>query len=189
MKKVIIFIIIILALFIFFSQRSEDITNENSNEEQVTGVKENGGYETISLSDYLGTEIFTFNIIKKEAWDVETLASGEFLNFYIPNEEDKDTLENSQIFVFSFIANDFQAPSGVSVLSRTEESFAERPAVTYILSQDGEVFGSEPDWRSENHKEVSIRARDEHPSRFYVFAKSPNLSDADFKHFLNSLEF
>ncbi len=198
MRKLIIAAVILLLIVIIFSQRSsEDISNRtssisnqgdptNQNQEEI---KENGGYVTVNPADYLGVNTFSFEVNINKDWEIETLLNGGILNFYIPTENIKDNLDNSQIFVFSFIANDFQAPEGVSLLSRTEKKINDRPAVVYLLSQNGETSELEPSWTAETYKETSIRARDENPSRFYVFAKNPKLSEADYNHFLESIKF
>jgi hypothetical protein len=197
MKKIILIIAVILVVVFIVSQKSEDISNEeaitNGGVDQNTEeseVKENAGYETISISSVRGiSRVFAFNVAVPEDWVIRVINGGDEVNFYNPGVEGENTIEKSQIFLYEFVANDFQAPDNISVLSRKDEEFAEQPAVTYVLSpQEGASFPGQPSWRKEIHKITNIRLQEENPSRFYAFAKSPDLPEAEFQRFLNSIE-
>lgn len=197
MKKAVIVVIAILIVFFLVSQKSEDIINEEviansrigQNAEEPE-VKKNAGYETISISSVRGiSRVFDFNVAVPEDWVIKAVNGGDEINFYDPEIETETSIEKSQIFLYEFVANDFQVPDNISILSRKDEEFAGRPAVTYVLSpQDGTSFSGQPSWREEIHKITNIRLREENPSRFYVFAKNPDLSEAEFQRFLNSVE-
>ena len=197
MKKAVIIVVAILVVIFIVFQKSEDITNEeaiiNGGADQSTegsDVKENAGYETISISSVRGiSRVFDFNVAVLENWAIKVADRGREVNFYDPGIEGEDAIEKSQIFLYEFVANDFQAPDNISVLSRKDEKFGGQETVTYVLSpQEGASFPGQPSWREEIHKITNIRLQEENPSRFYVFAKNPDLSEAEFRRFLNSLE-
>ncbi len=198
MKNAIIIVIVVLLGVLVISQRSEDISNEDallSEDVQQTidmgQVKKDGGYITLSANDILGAvSSYVFTAVILEDWEIKALNRGKTLNFYDPAIE-AENLEQSQIFVTSFVANDFQISEQLNVLSRTEHRVDGQLAVTYVISQDDgqNIFNNQPEWRGETHKTTNIRLQDDNPSLFYVFAKNPGLSEAEFQRFLSSIEF
>lgn len=199
LKRIVIFTVVILGVLFFISQNSQDIINDgvvsiNSSQETGTNnaVKENGGYKTLTTNDIDGvSRQFDFSFSIFEDWRVGPLSASRALNIYNPTSGSDGSLEQSQIFVTFFTANNFQTLKSVNILSREEHFLNERPAVTYIIrKKDGVAdFVSQPSWRNLTHKITDVRLRDENPSTFYVFAKNPELSEAEFQRFLNSLEF
>lgn len=185
MKRLIIIAVIIIVVVFIFSQSSEDITNENvaSGEGRASGeVKENGGYKPVTTD-------FDFTVPILEEWQV--VSTSKSLNFYDSLAEGETSLDKSQIFVTYFNANDFQTLTTVNILSREEHEVVGRPAVTYLIRKKDGVkdFANQPSWRNVTHKITNIRLSDSNPSTFYVFAKKPDLSEAEFQKFLNALEF
>jgi len=190
MKKL-VFIVVVVGLAAFFiSQRSEDIAGSDEVlENHLNGrvedvfVKENGGYKTASAFN------FSFSIL--ENWQTGTALASKAVNIYNPDTEGESALEQSQIFITFFDANDFQTLAAVNILSRVEHTVAGRPAVTYVIAkkENAADFAGQPPWRNTTHKVTDVRVSDKNPSRFYVFAKNPELSEAEFQRFLSSLEF
>lgn len=190
MKKVALVIILVGLTVFFISRRSENITgSENVSQGHFNGriedvfVKENGGYKEASAFN------FSFSIL--DNWQVGAALGSRAINIYDSSIENNSALEQSQIFITFFDANDFQTLSTVNVLSRMEHTVAGRPAVTYVITKKENVadFAGQPSWRNVTHKVTDVRVSDENPSRFYVFAKNPELSEAEFQRFLSSLEF
>ena len=195
MKKIIFIIVVVLVVLFVVSQKSENITNEDiiSNTNGGTeglSVKVNAGYQTMSIVDVQGvSRIFNFNVAVLESWSVVAVANGTEINFYNPASPKKGAREQSQIYLTSFVANDFQVPEGISVLSREDHEVSKRPAVSHVISpKNSNDFSGQPSWRNGTHKTTSVRLQDDNPSRFYVFVKNPDLAESEFQRFLNSIE-
>ena len=199
MRNVIIVVLIILAAVFVFSRESEEVTlNDSIIGGELQGsagdvfIKENGGYKTIDQTALnSGGNLFKFSITIIDSWDTQLVQRGQAINVYNPAMVEGSSLDSSQIFIDSFVANNFQVAEDINILSRQEHEIVGLPAVTYVISKNGneKVFVGEPTWRDEIHKITEVRISEENPSRFYVFAKNPNLSEAEFKRFLDSLEF
>lgn len=197
MKRWLIVGLVAVLVVIFFltvkSQRSEDIPNKDLvslGSEDPSSLKENGGYKVVLANQIPGAaREFSFSFSIFENWQAE--AVGETLIVYDPASEAEDNLEKSKVFVKFFRANDFQKPEVFNILSRKEQEINGRPAVSYIISKKegtAELSG-EPSWRNSPHRSADIRLRPENPSLFFVFAKSPDLSEAEFQRFLKSVQF
>lgn len=124
-------------------------------------------------------------------WQIEYVPKTEAINAYDPSLPDENNLEKSQIFIRYFNANDFLTLSTVHILERTRTSANGRPAVNYVIEKKSHIapFEDQPYWRSEKHRVLDIRSTDQNPTTFYVFAKRPSVSDAEFERFLNSVQF
>ena len=124
-------------------------------------------------------------------WKVEYIPSVESINIYNPAIEGKTSLEQSQIFIRYFRANDFLTLSTVDILSREEANVANHPAVRYEIKKKAGVanFPNQPSWRSGQHKLIDIRLSATNPSLFYVIAYNPDLDSNIFEEFISSLEF
>lgn len=123
-------------------------------------------------------------------WQTEAIAGSQALSLYDPAAPGKTTLDKSQIFIRFFTANDFLTLSTVTIHSRQEQKINGRPAVVYDIEKKPSIapFSNQPLWRSERHIVTDIRVSDSNPSVFYVIAKNPNLDDATYQSFLNSLK-
>ncbi len=169
--------------------RSEDIQSDQAtltNLQEASSIKENGGFKTVDPSVKFP---FSFSII--ENWEYERVLGGNALNIYDPLVEQGSSLEKSKIFVKFFQASDFLKSESFNALSREDREINGRRAVEYILSkkENAPTLNGEPSWRGETHKTVDIRLYPENPSPFFVFAKSPGLSDSEFERFLRSVKF
>jgi len=199
MRNIIIVILIILVAVFVFSRESEEVAlNDSIIGGELAGsagdvfVKENGGYKTIDQDSLnSGGNLFKFSITIIDSWDAELAQRGTTINVYNPAMVENNSLDSSQIFIDSFVANNLQVAEDINILSREEHEVTGLPAVTYVISKNGneEAFTGDPAWRDEIHKITEVRLSQENPSRFYVFAKNPDLSEAEFKRFLDSLEF
>lgn len=124
-------------------------------------------------------------------WAVEYISGSQALNFFDARANAADTLDSSLIFVRYFTAARFLTLTTVDIKSRVESTITDRPAVTYVITKKAGVadFPSQPAWRNTEHTVTDIRRTDESPATFYVFAKSPTLSQEQFDQFLSSVRF
>lgn len=186
----IIAILLIIVFWIAGSQRSEDISNPSISLSS-NDVTSNGGYRAVSADGVPGAArelSFSFSVF--ENWQAEAVGGGA-LSIYDPLVEAATTLEKAKIFIKFFRANDFQKPDAFNILSRQDQELNGRAAVSYVISKKEGATGlaGEPSWRNKTHRSVDIRLRPENPSLFFVFAKSPDLSETEFQRFLKSIQF
>jgi len=188
-----VLVLAILAVFLFTrSDRSEEISNERVGAMETGTVKENGGYRTLStdaVPESHPNYDFSFSIL--EDWRVEAVKENSSLNIYDPGVEADTRLEQSRIFIRHFVANNFQTLDSVNILSRIERDINGREVVTYVIAkkESADDFANQPSWRNKTHKAVDIRLSTDNPTVFYVFAKSPEISDGEFERFLDSIIF
>jgi hypothetical protein len=124
-------------------------------------------------------------------WKVEYVAASDSINIFDPTIEAESSLEQSQIFIRYFRANDFLTLTTVDILSKEATEVSGHPAVRYEIKKKAGVanFTNQPLWRSGQHKLIDIRHSETNPSIFYVFAYNPVLPSSVFEEFISSLEF
>ena len=134
---------------------------------------------------------FAFSASIPRTWQAEAIADIAAISLYDPAAPGASNLEKSQIFLRSFTANDFLTLSTVTILSRVSLEIQGRPAVRYVIEKKPTVanFPAQPSWRSGRHEVTDIRTTDANPAVFYVIAKRPDLPDAVFQHFLDTLQY
>lgn len=134
---------------------------------------------------------FQFSVRLPASWRIEAVPAIEALNVYDPAADGATNLQKSRVFIRHFRASDFQTLTTVTIKSRTEATFAGRPAVTYRIGKKPDVadFPNQPSWRNAEHRVTDIRSSDASPTTFYVFAKAPDVPDATFDALLQSLTF
>lgn len=135
-------------------------------------------------------QVYKLSSAIPEKWKVEYIPEIESLNVYDPSLPGT-SLEQSQIFIRYFKANDFLTLQTVDILSREQSTIKEHPAVRYEIKKKASVanFPSQPQWRNEQHFVTDIRYSSANPTTFYVFAKNPLLANSEFEAFLNSISF
>lgn len=146
-------------------------------------------FSTADLPDRDGHFDFTAEL--PAGWVAEYVSASQAINFYDPRAEGDSSLNQSMVFVKFFTGSDFATLSTVDIKSQTSLTIKDRPAVTYVIAKKPGVpnFADQPDWRNSEHRVTDIRSSSSSPTTFYVFAKSPSISDVVFDRFLNSLGF
>lgn len=129
------------------------------------------------------SDAFRFSAEMPEKWNVEFVKEINSLNL--------SDSSSSQIFIRFFEANDFLTLKTVDVLTREAKEINGHMAVRYEIEKKSNVpeFPYQPKWRNQKHKLIDIRFSKNNPSFFYVFAYNPELDDAIFDQFINSLIF
>lgn len=137
----------------------------------------------------LNQTTYDFSASVPSTWKVSYIDQTDALNFFDPNAEGETNLEQSQIFVRSFKGNGFETLSTVDILSREAKLYRGRAAFRYEIEKKTNVadFPFQPAWRSRRHIVTDIRTTEESPSLFYVIAKRPDLDEAVYQRFLESL--
>lgn len=199
-KKISSYVIVAGALFLLVGgglyvglRRPSVETSESAPEKTATpppSPTASPGEAIFSAEDVPGrAPAFTFSANIPTGWQVEAVPQIEALNIYAPSATGTANLEKSQVFISYFRASRFLTLSTVNILERREHDINGRPAITYVVEKKSGVpnFPSQPSWRNLKHRVTDIRVSDASPSIFYVFAKRPELSDAEFETFLNSL--
>ena len=135
-------------------------------------------------------EAFTFTSRIPAGWQVEAIEEIDALSIYDPASNNASSLEQSQIFIRSFTANEFLTLPTVTIWNVVDLTLAGRPARHYLSLKKPNVppFPGQPSWRNEEHVVTDIRVSNTNPSVFYVIAKRPSLNDAVYQDFLNTLE-
>lgn len=140
-------------------------------------------------NDKLTQTTFNFSAVVPSTWQVAHIEQTDALNFFDPNAEGENDLERSQIYIRSFKASGFETLSTVDIHSRDPKIYRGRAAFRYDISKKTNVsdFPFQPAWRSQRHIVTDIRTTEESPALFYVIAKRPNLDEAVYQQFLESL--
>lgn len=184
--------------FVTWASKAEAPTmNQN-----VINNRPTGNVNAMVNAPLLTTEFRTADVPKRDphlsftatipaTWAVESISGSQALNFFDAQANVADTLNSSLVFVRYFTAARFLTLTTVDVQSRVESTITGRPAVTYVITKKAGVadFPSQPAWRNTEHTVTDIRSTDESPTTFYVFAKSPTLSQEQFDQFLRSVRF
>ncbi len=133
---------------------------------------------------------FQFTSVMQARWEAEAIAATQAISLYDPAAPGESNLEKSQIFIRSFSADDFLTLSTVNILNQKDLTLDGRPAVEYEIENKAGVpnFVGQPSWRSERHIVTDVRVSDTNPSVFYVIAKRPDLDDATYQAFLDTLQ-
>lgn len=185
---------------------STEATNTSVTEQTETGstvIEQTPPEETISEPQHTQTKVLFSNQIPNIAsafafsanipanWEVEYVPAIEAINVYDPTIDADTPLEQSQIFIRYFSANDFLTLSTVTIHSRTATKTNDRPTVIYDIEKKPGIanFTSQPTWRNARHVVTDIRSTDTRPAIFYVFAKHPELNQATFDLFIDSVQF
>lgn len=132
---------------------------------------------------------FNYSVEVPAEWEAEAITSIGAINFYLPAAPAKNRLEQSQIFVRFFKANDFLTLKTVNIIEQVKQTIKNRPAVRYVIEKKSTVanFAEQPLWRNQQHVVTDIRLTDSNPSIFYVIAKNPSLDPTIYQHFLDTL--
>lgn len=199
-SKIIIAIIVLLLIgfAIFRIKRSSNITNTTTGTVSTSATvqpseskpSDTSTNKTIAAKDIPGAHSdFKFLATVPAAWSAEAVRAIDSINFYDPAAPGASNLEKSQIFIRKFTANDFLTLSTVTIHSRTTIKVNNRPAVRYDIEKKSGIanFANQPAWRSARHIVTDVRVSDANPSVFYVIAKRPDLDQAIYDRFLNSL--
>lgn len=200
-----ILVLVLLAAGIFFALRPRqagespgsdqgtpltNLSNQEPTRQPAATTAPAAAGTTFAAQDVAGSDpVFQFSAIVPAGWQVEAVAASQALNLYDPTATGATNLEKSKIFVKYFRASSFLTLQTVTVKSRTESTINGRPAVTYLIEKKSGVanFPNQPSWRNREHRVTDIRSSDASPTTFYVFAKAPEVSDATFDAFLNSV--
>ncbi|RJQ13547.1 M23 family metallopeptidase [Candidatus Parcubacteria bacterium] len=190
---VISIVIVVVAGLAFWYWQSQQVETQTPGPEFAQQAKT---YKRVSPADIpAGTsapkEMTFLSFEIPSEWQIEYIPQTKAINIYNPDLPDEDVLEKSQIFIRYFNANDFLTLTTVNILERTQTSVNGRPAVNYVIEKKSHIapFPNQPYWRSEKHHVLDIRSTADNPTTFYVFAKRPDVSDAEFERFLNSVRF
>lgn len=195
---------LLLATYLFVGCQVNSTTSEPQQAVEVTKVNKD---ETVvhveaptakaitsaEIPDIASAYNFTAEI--PATWQVEYIPAIEAINIYDPeieiDNEASSTLEQSQIFIRYFSANDFLTLSTVTIHSRTTTEINGRPAVVYDIEKKPGVanFPAQPVWRNTRHGVTDIRSTDSNPTVFYVFAKNPELDQTVFDTVVESVRF
>lgn len=146
--------------------------------------------KTVRAADITGADpAFTFAATIPINWQAEAVAATNAISLFDPAAPNDTTLEQSQIFIRFFRANDFLTLDTVTINNQQTLVSNGRPAVRYDITKKPAVtdFVNQPGWRSQQHIVTDIRVSDTNPSIFYVIAKRPDLDLAVYEAFLQSL--
>src|SRR3989338_6194707 len=181
-----VLVIGVIGIFFYFNNNNS-VKSEIKSQSADTNI-----YTKIDISKINNIDSeFEFSVEIPKEWKVEAVPAVEAINFYNFLNNANPSLEKSQIFVRHFEANSFLTLSTVNILERKEITINGRPAVQYIIEKKTGVanFLNQPTWRSQKHTVTDIRVSDSNPSVFLVIAKNPELDEAIYQHFLESIGF
>ncbi len=132
---------------------------------------------------------FQFTADIPTTWQVEAVPTSQAIALFDPSASGNSNLEKSQVFIRFFSANQFLALSTVTIYNRQSLQIKGRPAVRYDIEKKASVpnFLNQPIWRNERHVVTDIRTSDISPAIFYVIAKNPELDEATYEQFLQSI--
>lgn len=135
-------------------------------------------------------DVFQLSFDIPSDWEIEYVSQIESINIYNPSSPEQDIRDKSQIFIRYFKANDFLTLATVNVFDRVNTTIANRPAVIYDIEKKTTTvnFPNQPWWRNQRHFVTDVRETDANPTTFYVIGRRPDLNQAIWDEFLNSLK-
>lgn len=135
-------------------------------------------------------EAFVFGATIPSDWEAAAIAGSAAIVLYNGDAQGETALDQAQIFIRSFSANNFLTLSTVDIFARQDLEVSGRPAVRYDIAKKESVasFSAQPVWRNQRHIVTDVRVADTNPSIFYVIAKRPSLDEAIYQEFLASFE-
>lgn len=204
-KTLITFIALLLLLIgaglFFLSMRPESPIQDASQTHIESGEQlqttsaapatETRAYQIIRAQDIpKASTDFTFTATVPGNWQAEAVPGSQAISFFDAGAQGESSLDQSQIFMRSFRANDFLTLSTVVLHEREPLTINGRPAVRYDIEKKAEAapFPDQPAWRSQRHIVTDIRVSDSNPSVFYVIAKRPDGDLAVYEKFLQDLK-
>lgn len=149
-------------------------------------------YQTFSSANVIGLAgPFSFTASIPAGWQAEAVPAIEAINIFNSAIPGGTNLEKSQIFIRHFSANTFLTLSTVTIHAQTASTINGHSAVIYDIEKKPGVaaFASQPLWRNARHLVTDIRKTESGPSVFYVIAKNPELSQAVYDQFIQTLQF
>lgn len=170
------------------------VTNANAEDENAptpTDTQEPPEPTTTTV-DFANTHsTFRFAGELAKGWEVEYRGESDALTIYDHALPANTALEQSHIFIRKFEANSFLTLSTVTIHSREQATVNGHDAVRYDIEKKPDVadFPGQPSWRNARHKLIDVRYTSNNPSTFYVIAANPNLDEAVFESFIQSLVF
>ncbi len=195
---ILITIVILIAAFGLFYDRVKaptttgQIQTETGDRDRETGNSSlTSDYQQITTSDIAGAASqYDFSAEIPTAWQAEAVPAIEAINLYDPAATGDSNLQKSQIFIRHFKADRFLTLQTVTIHERTELTVGGRSAVRYEIEKKANVadFSNQPAWRSTRHIVTDVRVSDASPSTFYVIAQRPDLDQAIYDHFLETLD-
>lgn len=176
-----------LAGYFFFVQKQTDPTVLK---EEIS--KEEGKIPSLHPVDFsILNPVFRFSGQIPSVFEVEYIPQLKAFSIYDSRLPAESIREKSQIYISSFEANRFLTLSTVEITQQDETLIHGHDAVLYEITKKPGVpdFPGQPSWRNSKHKALDVRLEKSNPSVFYSFAYNPELSQALFDQFINSLEF
>lgn len=146
-------------------------------------------YKLIDASSISGAdEAYKFSAMIPNDWDIRAVSASDSLYVYDSKVEGA-TIENAQIFIRYFKADDFLTLKTVTIHSRTEVLINGLPSVRYEIEKIKSVpnFVNQPSWRNKRHIVTDIKINSSSPATYLVVAKNPELSETVYQSFLNSI--
>jgi murein DD-endopeptidase MepM/ murein hydrolase activator NlpD len=192
LAAIIIFFVFIIG-FVVWQQRAKRLTSTPAPEPSVVTspmvTPSPGTVRFATKNNELNQSTYDFSVEVPTSWKVSYIEQTDALNFFDPNGNGDTNLERSQIFVRSFRASGFETLSTVTIHNREAKTYRGRSAFRYDIEKKSNVanFPFQPSWRNQRHIVTDIRTTEESPALFYVIAKRPDLNEAVYQQFLESL--
>lgn len=182
---VVVAVLLGLAGYFFFVQRP---VGPAALEEEIRKEDKTPSVKLVDFSKV--NPAFRFSGYIPLEFEVEYIPQLKALSIYDPRLPGESVREKSQVYVSSFEANRFLTLSTVDITQQDETLVHGHDAVLYEIAKKADVpdFTQQPSWRNSRHKALDIRFAQDNPSVFYSFAYNPELSQALFDQFINSLE-
>ncbi|MBI2984422.1 MAG: hypothetical protein HYY50_02260 [Candidatus Kerfeldbacteria bacterium] len=130
---------------------------------------------------------FDFSAALPLGWAAQYVEVSRAINFFDPRATGTGPIEQSRIFVTSEEGVDFPRASGPGSSQRRQLSVGGRQAVEFERQGETATAG-QPTWLAPAHPVVEIRITQGHPTRYYIFARAPDLPTDTFEAFLRSLD-
>lgn len=144
---------------------------------------------TFSSSE-IGGDNFKLQFTVPADWEVEYIPARKALNLFSLRGEGT-ARERSQMYISFFDANQFLTLTTVNVLN-TQDLKVGKEAYTgkrYEIKKKDDVakFADQPSWRNDKHIVTDLRLT-EGKTRYYAFAKNPNLAEDIYQQVLASIK-
>ncbi len=141
-----------------------------------------------ALTEPSGRKFFPLSFDLRSDWDIEYIPSLKAWNVYTIFGSGS-ARDRSQIFIRYFDADKFLTLNTVDIFSMKESMVGQSyEAKQYDIQKKSHVpnFSDQPLWRNERHTVTDFRDKQGF-TRYFVVAKNPNLDDAAYQKFLESI--
>ncbi|MDP3992753.1 MAG: M23 family metallopeptidase [bacterium] len=185
-------LLVVTGIILGIVYRPAEPANQSANQSDSGQTADDTKVSLLTIrADYAQhNAVYQFSAELPEGWVLKYVPASEAVAAF-PPINDNSNLDQAQIFIRHFEANDFQTLSTVNILRRESTKVGTHQAVRYEIEKKAEAanFANQPIWRNQLHDLIDIRYAPSGRTSFFVIARNPAFEKAQFEAFIASLQF